>query len=86
MKIIEELSNRRKEKQEQRKKELRRKNHLLRKKGIDPHQGWHRVVDTGVGGLNQVIVRSGSGTVDPTGNPDGTENFFVEEQKRLRKD
>lgn len=52
---------------------LRAKNFALRKSGKDPHKGWGKMIDSGLGGANQA-------------NPIDTRSFHIENQKNLKED
>ncbi|QCI87320.1 hypothetical protein FE258_00310 [Vagococcus zengguangii] len=58
---------------------LREKNTLLRQQGKEPTQGWNKMVDTGLVGMNKM----NRGQVDMLGDPEGTYNIIAEEQKNL---
>ena len=88
MTFLENYQEKRKKRLLEKNERLREKNDALRKKGKDPLKGWNRMIDTGLGGGNNVTIASGSGLIDmdKDGKNGGTANLFSEEQKQLGKD
>ena len=58
---------------------LRDKNLKLRQQGKEPTKGWNKMVNTGLGGMNNMD----RGQVDMLGDSEGTYNIIAEEQKTL---
>ena len=64
----------RKEKRLVRNEKLREKNAKLRREGKEPLKGWGKMINTGLGGLNN------------QGNEIDNRAFWMEEQKNTRKE
>ncbi|OTP10486.1 hypothetical protein A5844_002186 [Enterococcus sp. 10A9_DIV0425] len=67
---------------EKRKLELRKKNWKLRQAGKDPNKGWNSMVDSGLGGINN-MNRDTEGVVLRSNEIDN-KAYFLEEAKRRR--
>ncbi|MDT2836927.1 hypothetical protein P7H50_08520 [Enterococcus durans] len=68
---------------EKRKAELRKKNWKLRQEGKDPNKGWNTMIDSGLGGINN-MNRDTAGTAFRSKEIDN-KAYFLEEAKRKRK-
>ncbi|MGX6962538.1 hypothetical protein [Vagococcus xieshaowenii] len=80
-KIADYKEDKRRKKAIAKSEKLREKNRLLRQQGKEPTKGWNKMVDTGIGGMNNIS----RGQVDMFGDPEGTYNVIAEEQKNLAK-
>ena len=65
-----------------RQRKLTMRTEKLRQKGNDPLKGWSTMVNTGLGGLNNV-TGPGKGAIDITGNNNENYNVYSETQKEL---
>ncbi|MFB8505084.1 hypothetical protein ACFC4I_04940 [Enterococcus durans] len=68
---------------EKRKAELRKKNWKLRQEGKNPNKGWNTMIDSGLGGINN-MNRDTAGTAFRSKEIDN-KAYFLEEVKRKRK-
>ncbi|WP_314208387.1 hypothetical protein [Vagococcus salmoninarum] len=82
MTLLSEFKHFRQRKLTMRTEKLRRKNNQLRQKGKDPLKGWSTMVNTVLGGLNNV-TGPGKGAIDITGNNNENYNIYSETQKEL---
>lgn len=71
------------ERKEKRKLELRKKNWKLRQEGKDPNKGWHSMIDSGLGGINN-MNEDIEGSAFRSKEIDN-KAYFLEEVKRKRK-
>lgn len=72
--MFDKFMGKRKEKRIVRNEKLREKNAKLRREGKEPLKGWGKMINTGLGGLNN------------QGNEIDNRAFWREEQKNARKE